>query len=342
MNELFFPVFGPLLILLVVVPLSALAGKVVLSALDRASDAPSGRFGTLRYLLLVAPPFLPVAWAISAGIHQAESGRSVLACLVTHDFEQLCVEPLLFAGFLSLLVAARLSPELVKTLKASRRRHRDDSPESARVRRLLAEHPELGALELGRDLLVTDESIGGSAAVGWWRPVVVVDSNFVRACDDESLVAAIAHELEHVRRRDPLRYLVLALAVRLNPFGALSLRRDAARWIFEREVQCDRAAVLSGAVPFGLARALVQASRPKHAAVAHLGASSLGKLRLRVELLLSYAEKRPLDDVRRGAFALLLVSSIAALTVMLPHVASTGPLDALHLGVEHAARALLN
>ena len=277
MNELFFPVFGPLLILLLVVPLCALAGKAGLAWLDRASTSAAGRFGTLRYLLLVAPPFLPVAWAISAGVHQAESGRSVLSCLVTHDFEELCVEPLLFAGLLSLLVAARVIPELVRTLRASSHRR------------------------------------AGSTA-----------------------------EVERVRRLDPLRYLVLALAVRLNPFGELLLRREAARWIFEREVQCDRAAVLSGAVPFGLARALVQASRPEQAAIAHLGAGSLGKLRLRIELLLSYAEKRPVDDVTRGASALLLVCTVAGLAITLPHVASTSPLDALHVGVERAAAAFLN
>jgi beta-lactamase regulating signal transducer with metallopeptidase domain len=342
MNELFFPVLGPLLVLLVVVPLSALAGKAGLALLDRASTGSVARFGTLRYLLLVAPPFLPVAWAISAGVHQAESGRSVLACLVTHDFEELCLEPLLFAGLLSLLVAARLFPEIARTRRASSHRRAGDTPEVARVSRLLAEHPELAGLELGRHLFVTDESIGGSAAIGWWRPVVILDSKFVRECDDESLVAAIAHELEHVRRLDPLRYLVLALAVRLNPFGTFSARRDAARWIFEREVQCDRAAVLSGAVPFGLARALVQASRPEQGAIAHLGAGSLGKLRFRVELLLSYAEKRPIDDVARGASALLLVCFVAALAVTLPHVASTSPLDALHLGVERAAAAFLD
>ncbi len=128
MNELFFPVFGPLLILVVVVPLCALAGKAGLAWLDRASTSAAGRFGTLRYLLLVAPPFLPVAWAISAGVHQAESGRSVLSCLVTHDFEELCVEPLLFAGLLSLLVAARVIPELVRTLRASSHRRAGSTP----------------------------------------------------------------------------------------------------------------------------------------------------------------------------------------------------------------------
>ncbi len=97
-----------------------------------------------------------------------------------------------------------------------------------------------------------------------------------------------------------------------------------------------------GAVPFGLARALVQASRPEQAAIAHLGAGSLGKLRLRIELLLSYAEKRPVDDVTRGASALLLVCVVAGLAVTLPHVASTSPLDALHLGVERVAAAFLN
>jgi Zn-dependent protease with chaperone function len=341
-NELYFPLLGPILVLLMVVPLAALTGKAVLLLINRASPASLGRFGALRYLLLVAPPFMPVAWAISAGVHQAETGRSVLACLVTHDFEQLCVEPLLFAGFLSLLVVARLLPELVRTHRASKVRPAAASWEVSRVRRLIGDHEELRGLELGRNIVVTDESIGGSAALGWWRPIVVVDSKFVRECDDESLVAAIAHELEHVRRRDPLRYLVLSLAVRLNPFGALVTRREAARWIFEREVQCDRAAVLSGAGPFGLARALVQASRPNQPAIAHLGAGSLGRLRFRIELLLSYAEKRPTDDVARGASALLLACLVAALAVTLPHVASTGPLDALHLGVERAAAALLD
>lgn len=341
MSELFFPVFGSLLILCVVVPLCALLGRAALCLLDRDLPGSAARSGTLRYLLLVGPPMLPVVWCVSAGLHQAESGRSVLACLVSHEFEQVCLEPLTFAIVLLALASLRAVPELMRTWRASRFCPVAQSKEVDRVKQLLAATPGLARVKLGRDLFVTEAAIGGSAALGWWRPVVVVESSFVRRCDDESLAAAIAHELEHVRRRDPLRYLLLTLAVRLNPLSALIARREAVRWIFEREVQCDRAAVLSGAAPLGLARALVQASRPLPQAVAGLGEASLGKLRLRVELLLSYAERRPLDDAAQGAFALLFACLIGALAVTLPHIASTGPLDALHFGIERVLRPLL-
>lgn len=337
MSELLFPIFGTLTIVLLLLPLGALLGVGGLRALERW-DRGGTRWGTVRYLLLVVPTLLPLLWSISAALHQAETGRSVIACLLAHELHQLCAEPLLFAAAMTAFALAR-SWRLAARLPRLRRGEPASGARALRVARLLAEDPALHALR-DRCVIVRERTVGGSATVGIFRPVVALDADFVDRCDDETLSGALAHELAHLHARDPLRYLLLALAVRLNPLGRL-LRREARVWIYRRELQCDRAAVLHGATPFGVARALLLAARPPHAAVAHIRGGSAKKLRLRVELLLSYAETRPSSDLGRGSWALALAALVGLAALADPHVAGTDLLDALHSSVERIAAELL-
>ncbi len=332
---LLFPVLSVSLLWLVLLPAAALGAAAALAGLTRLGGARFGRWLTLRYLLLVLPTLLPLAWAFSAALHLAEPGRSVLACLLAHDLAELCLEPLLLLLLLSAAVGTRALP----LLRALRRQHGAAArPALERVEALVRHEPSLKEL-VGR-VRVARAPLGGVVALGLVRPRVVLGADFVERCDDEALVGALAHELEHVRGLDPLRYLLLALCLRVNPAGEWLLGRHAAAWIFAREVQCDRAAVLGGAPAFGVARALLQASRPASPALAHIQGAPT-KLRLRVELLLSYAERRPVDDVTRGPAALLAGALLLALALALPHRAGSSALDGFHTRVETlAARAL--
>jgi Zn-dependent protease with chaperone function len=340
MNELLFPTVGAALVALVVLPAFAALCLLMLRALERVSGSRLHSFRTVRFLLLVFPSLLPLAWALSAGLHQAETGRSVLACLISHDLEQLCIEPLLFVAMLAAFVLLRIRPFLWAARRPPRAASGLESMEVIRVEELIGRHSSLALLR-GR-IMITDGAVGGCATLGVLWPVVALDASFVQQCDDETLLGALAHELEHVRGRDPLRYLLLALSVHVNPITERLLGRHAAAWIFSREVQCDRAAVLAGAEPFGVARALLQASRPPRAAMAHISGAG-AKLRLRVELALAYGERRPANDVAQGRSALLLVL-VGALAVALPHLdlGGTDPLDVLHTAVERVAEGLLD
>jgi Zn-dependent protease with chaperone function len=337
MSELLFPIFGTLAIVFVLLPLCALAGTGAVYALDRWGGDGVARWSTPRYLLLVVPTLLPLVWSISAGLHQAETGRSVIACLLAHDLHEICAEPLLFAALMTAFVVAR-AWRCVMSLPRLGRNARSGGAQALRVARVVAEHAELAPLR-DRVVVVRDGLVGGSATLGVFRQVVALDADYVDRCDDEALAGALAHELSHLHARDPLRYLLLVVAVQLNPL-VCPLRREAAGWIYRRELACDRAAVLRGATPFGVARALLAAARPPHAALAHIRGGSAKKLRLRVELLLAYAEARPGDSGRRS-WALALATAIGLVALAGPHVGGTDPLDALHTGVERVAAQLM-
>jgi Zn-dependent protease with chaperone function len=338
MNELLFPALGSAVVMLLVLPLCAAISKLLLRLLDLAAGSRFLRWGALRYLLLVLPSIVPLAWTLSAGLHQAESGRSVLGCIFMHELEELCLEPLLFAGLLGIVALGCAGPWLLRFSSISNVADGGDATITARLSALVAETPGLRALR-GR-VVVSDGRVGGSAVLGLWRPIVAVDADFVNACDDETLVGALAHELEHLRGGDGLRYWLLALALRLNPLGSWLLKREAAAWVFSREVQCDRAAVLAGAEPLAVASALLRAASPRDAALAHIGAAR-SKLGLRVELLLAYSEKRPASEAGLGAVGLVLLGLLAFAASIFPHVGGTDPLDVMHTTVERVARHLV-
>ncbi len=331
MSELAFPVLGAALVVLCVLPAAALLGLLLSVVVDRARGGRLVRWGGARHALLTLPCLLPLVWVVSAGVHQAEPGRAVLACMFGHEIEQLCLEPLLFVVLLLAFSAWRLR-SLARPLRlAKSARLPESAPEAVRVAGLIRRNARLKPL-IGRWLIARD-TVGGCAALGLLRPVVALDAQFVRACDDEALVGALSHELEHVRGFDPLRYWLLAAAVRLVPFGEALLGRSAAAWLFSREVECDRAAVLAGAAPLGVAQALLRASRPASPVLAHIGGAA-SRLRLRVELLLAYAEARPRDDVSRGRAPLVLSMLLAVGVGLLPHAFGAHPLDFLHTGLE--------
>jgi hypothetical protein len=170
---------------------------------------------------------------------------------------------------------------------------------------------------------------------------VYLGIDFASQLSDGMLVSALAHEAEHVRLFDPLRYLVLQLSLAVNPMARPWLSPHLSRWYAAREAHCDRRAVLSGAEPLSLAQAIVRAARPVNGVLVGLGTQDTAVVKLRVGLLLAFAERLPVSCNGEGRSAAPLAFALMFIALLLPHVAGTVPLDALHTGTEHTLHYLL-
>jgi beta-lactamase regulating signal transducer with metallopeptidase domain len=337
-SEAFFPLLGPLLVFAFVLPLSALIAKLLLGLLDRVGGARGSSFAGVRYALIVASSALPLAWFVSASLHQTETGRSAEVCAAVHAPEAFCAEAAYFSLALCALGLAFALPRLIReqfmlaaSSSAAARRVQ------ARVERLVSGDGALAALR--RRVVASDTLWAPLATVGIVSPRVVVRTSFADALDDEALVGALHHELEHVVERDPLRYFIAWWALAMNPFGRFQLQKEHARWQFAREAACDRHAVASGASAPALAQALLVAARQSRVTSppfqAALGSPQLEVVKLRLGLLLAHADRAPQRCRHDPAFRWLL--SALALAVALPHGGGTDLLDAVHVASELAA-----
>ncbi|MEZ4430234.1 MAG: hypothetical protein R3A51_21355 [Nannocystaceae bacterium] len=337
MTEAVFPLLGPLLVFGLALPALALAMKLLLLAVRRREGLHF--WLRLRYVLLVASSGVPLVWLISAGLHQAESGRIVEVCIAPHGPDALCLEAIYFAlalvGLSTLFALPRLIWEQV-LLRGS------PSEAALRVReriaRLIQGNPRLHALEGG--YVVRDTLRHTLVTVGVISPRLVIRTSFTEELDDESLIAVLHHEIEHVIGRDPLRYFVAWWALAINPVGRWILNGELARWVLAREIHCDREAVLAGASAPALAHSLVRGSRPaSRSSAPALGAGNLAALRLRVGLLLAYSEQPPVRCCRGPA--LRVAVALLVLVFALPHSVGTGLLDVLHAASERAGGFLI-
>lgn len=334
MTEAFFPLVGPLVVFFVVLPLSAVLAKLVLLGVARFSGEGASLHDRqrMRYLLLVASSGVPLAWFISASVHQAESGLTATVCAVDHAGAS-CDEPALFAVALITLVGALLVPRLLRGYRAVRPSTSPTAERAAtRLAALVQSRPSLWELR-GR-ILSSDTLHSPIATVGIFSPAVAVRSSFASALDDDALVAALHHELEHVRARDPLRYLAISFAVAVNPLGRWILGGELSRWILARETHCDRAAVLGGASSPALAHALVTAARAPMPALLTVGLGSTGApgIKLRVDLLMAYSDRLPRHCCGEPALRIALL--LMAVAFALPHGSGTDALDMVHIASE--------
>lgn len=334
MIEAAFPLLGTAIVFLVALPVCALAAKAVLLLLERNGVGGELHGLTLRYLVLVASSALPIAWLLSAGVHQVEGGKSVLGCILDHGAATFCFEP----GYFSVVLALVVLTTVVRELRRQR------APVSfstdafgvfgRRVDSLVGSSSMLEELR-GR-VEITDEPGFALGTFGLLRPRVVLGRRFGEALSDAMLVSALGHEAAHVRALDPLRYLVLQLALAVNPLGRGLLEPHTARWRLAREAHCDREAVVYGAAPLSLAEAIVKAARPNRAEVVALGSTDVSVLKLRVELLLAFSEEPPHSCCANSFSAFPLTAALLFIAALLPHQTGTAALDALHLGTEHA------
>lgn len=333
MNEAAFPLLGTAFVLVVLLPACALIAKLGLATIERYEVSGPLHSLNLRYVLLTGSSAFPLVWLVSAALHQAESGKSVLACLFDHDAGGLCLEPGFFAlslGLTALFTSLRVmlkhgSPRASSSGLAGELLLRVDGIISARP-----------ALRLLTDrILVSDDPSLTICTHGLIRPRVVISTRYAACLSDPMLAGALGHELQHVGALDPFRYLLLQAALNVNPLGRFLLAPHASRWQIARETQCDRAAVIEGAAPLSLAHAIVLAARPSAREVVALGASDTAVLKFRVSMLLAFAERAPASGRTPRPSTLLMPFVLLLVTLLLPHQTSTFALDALHTGAEH-------
>lgn len=183
---------------------------------------------------------------------------------------------------------------------------------------------------------------------GLLRPRIYVAHGLTDALDADQLTALLAHEAEHVRRRDPLRLSIMrALACTL--FWIPALRRLASDLADEAEIQADDAAVACvGEV--ALAGALVTlAGWPAPRLVAAPGFAQQDLLDRRVRRLLgepvtvgTHVTWRSLT-LALAALALVWMSGLAALEpaprhVVEEHCQHDGAFPLRHLFCQQAHR----
>lgn len=146
---------------------------------------------------------------------------------------------------------------------------------------------------------------------GLLRPKVVLTAGLLAELDDEEQAAALLHEIQHARVREPLRCLAGHLAV--STFFWLPVLRDVfERYLLVKEMAADRYAVARtscAALVGALSAVAEQPSPPAAVGLAELAGARVGRL---FEPTVSLPR---LWHVRR-----LIISAGAALTLSLPLV----------------------
>lgn len=123
-------------------------------------------------------------------------------------------------------------------------------------------HPEVAraARQVGLDasrVLLVSGLPNPAFTSGWWRPRVYIARELPQRLASDELEAVLAHEAEHVRRRDPLRLFWLRALARVL-FWLPALGRLADDLADEWEITADDAAARTHALP--LASAILRMS----------------------------------------------------------------------------------
>lgn len=164
------------------------------------------------------------------------------------------------------------------------------------------------------------------AVVGLWRPLLFVSRRVIDACSDAELDAILAHEAEHLRRRDNLKRLIMRVAPDVLAFTPAARGLEIA-WQQAAEEAADEAAGPDRSLD--LAAALLKVARLANGAVAEpLPVAAFcqgGDIARRVRLLTDPAASRPAPIApERGPWPALLagVAAVAAAVALgaLPRV----------------------
>lgn len=119
----------------------------------------------------------------------------------------------------------------------------DDGPVAGEARRLAAAHGLRVSPRILRSPVTTSPF-----ATGWWRPTIVLPEDF-EMLDEGERRMALAHEIAHLRRWDPVLNVVPEIA-RVLFFFLPPVWLACREWAAERETVCDQEALsATGATP---------------------------------------------------------------------------------------------
>jgi bla regulator protein blaR1 len=157
--------------------------------------------------------------------------------------------------------------------------------------------------------------VGGPVTVGAWRPVVLLPCSFYDSASSEETIAALGHELAHVRRRDYAVNVLcelLLLSVTFHPAVRVVRRRLEEA----REMACDEAVLEFAMGPRAYARSLlslaaIAAGLPQPSTT--LGVLDAHTLEVRMKRILDVGPRMATPRARASlGAALLLLAGIAA------------------------------
>ncbi len=177
------------------------------------------------------------------------------------------------------------------------------------VRRLLAS----STLDRGRRI---HPSCTTPITVGWLRPVIILPSAWT-TWPEQRLLAVMAHEQQHILRRDPLIQWVALLNRAIFWFHPLA-------WWLEREITalaeaaCDEAVLAQGIEAQDYSNALVFLARTAHdnGSRIQLGMAMPGPaLRGRLRTILNGARPQPLSPWRLTCMAVVISAAMFALSM---------------------------
>lgn len=262
-------------------------------------------------LALIAVAIVPASLLpIAQGIHAACERIPVLSTVTRH------VPPLFLAYLVTLLAGFLLCGFRagVIGLTATRRFNRN----LANAAQPLPDR----LLRLGEGLGITDRLTylrhprAMAFCYGFLKPRIAVTAGLLARLDDAQLLAVLAHEQEHLRRRDPLRYLLIDAVAKgafVVPIASTWRHRKEA----EIELAADRAAlaVAPRAALAGALLAVLSSPSPAAAGLAGLSATEARIANLSGRAVLPTAPARAVAATAMLATILLIVGARLAFSV---------------------------
>jgi TonB family protein len=170
--------------------------------------------------------------------------------------------------------------------------------------------------------ILTSPHISGPLVTGILRPVILLPDDSLTWAPSRRR-AVLAHELAHIRRRDPMILLAAHLATIVYWFHPLCWLA-AARLRIESERACDDAALRIGLLPSGYAGHLLDLARMFNPQPA-IPMATTSHLESRVKSILDPFVNRSFAARRTWLAAALITAAVTApLTVLSLHAQTTG------------------
>jgi len=320
---------GLLLCLTSIVVLTA-SSALLLRALRKTGVDLDQEASWLRYALLLTPALGPWLWFASSAAHAMTARTAIELCASAGAF---CQDALVLSSGLLALVVSVIGNRLWRDVKhrASVVRLPKAHDAYRKLDALTERDPTL--LAWREHITLTDGDCGRLCTLGVLRPRIECCVHLLDELSQEELHAALLHEIEHARAKDPLLFLLLLTARALNPVASL-LEAESARWHATRELASDRRAHRHGADPLALASAIIKVSKHQRSRTygqglaAHLEGDDHNPtlIEARVHALLAMASEEESERRARASSLNLALSPsvcVLSLVTLQPHLSSS-------------------